>query len=93
MSKLTEVKVEIFTDSTICPRYCGVIISNIEVKDSPSWLADRLKLIGIRPINNIVDITNYVLFEIGQPLHAFDLDKIKGNKIEVKRRKCCFKYQ
>ena len=77
-------KVEIITDSTICPRYCGVTISNIEVKDSPSWLADRLKLIGIRPINNIVDITNYVLFEIGQPLHAFDLDKIKGNKIEVK---------
>lgn len=77
-------KVEIITDSAICPRYCGITISNIEVKDSPSWLADRLKLIGIRPINNIVDITNYVLFEIGQPLHAFDLDKIEGNKIEVK---------
>ena len=79
-----ERKVEIITDSEICPRYSGITISNIEVKDSPSWLADRLKLIGIRPINNIVDITNYVLFEIGQPLHAFDLDKIEGNKIEVK---------
>lgn len=77
-------KVEIIVDSTISPRYCGLTISNIEVKDSPSWLADRLKLIGIRPINNIVDITNYILFETGQPLHAFDLDKIKGKKIEVK---------
>lgn len=79
-----EVKVEIITDSTICPRYSGITISNIEVKDSPEWLANRLKLIGLRPINNIVDITNYVLFELGQPLHAFDLDKIKDGKIEVK---------
>lgn len=79
-----EVKVEIITDSTICPRYSGITISNIEVKDSPEWLANRLKLIGLRPINNIVDITNYVLFEMGQPLHAFDLDKIKDGKIEVK---------
>lgn len=77
-------KIEIVTDSTICPRYSGITISNIEVKDSPEWLANRLKLIGLRPINNIVDITNYVLFEMGQPLHAFDLDKIKDGKIEVK---------
>ena len=79
-----EVKIEIITDSSICPRYSGITISNIEVKDSPEWLADRLKLIGLRPINNIVDITNYVLFEMGQPLHAFDFDKIEDGKIEVK---------
>ena len=79
-----ERNVEINVDSTICPRYCGLTISNIEVKESPEWLSNRLKLIGIRPINNIVDITNYVLFEIGQPLHAFDLDKIHGSKIEVR---------
>lgn len=76
--------IEIITNSEICPRYSGITINNIQVKDSPEWLANRLKLIGLRPINNIVDVTNYVLFEIGQPLHAFDLSKIKGNKIEVK---------
>jgi len=79
-----ENNIEIITDSIICPRYSGITISNIEVKDSPEWLSNRLKLIGIRPINNIVDATNYVLFEIGQPLHAFDLSKINGNRIEVK---------
>ncbi|AXT20513.1 phenylalanine--tRNA ligase subunit beta [Flavobacteriaceae bacterium AU392] len=68
----------------LAPRYCGVTISGIKVATSPDWLQHRLKAIGLNPINNIVDITNYVLHELGQPLHAFDANQIKGNKIEVK---------
>lgn len=74
----------IVEDANQTPRYCGVTISEIEVKDSPTWLQNRLKSIGIAPKNNIVDATNYVLHELGQPLHAFDSDRIKGNKIYVK---------
>ena len=70
-----------------CQRYSGLVISGISVKDSPDWLKNRLKSIGLRPINNIVDITNFVLHELGQPLHAFDLDKIKGKKIKVRTAK------
>ncbi|MEP1486907.1 MAG: phenylalanine--tRNA ligase subunit beta [Algibacter sp.] len=68
----------------LAPRYCGVTISGIKVSESPAWLQHRLKAIGLSPINNIVDATNYVLHELGQPLHAFDAVKISGNKIEVK---------
>ncbi len=64
-----------------CIRYAGVCIEGITVKESPEWLRNRLKAIGLNPINNVVDITNYILFELGQPLHAFDKDKIKGNKV------------
>ncbi len=70
-------------DAKLAPRYCGVTISDITVKQSPTWLQNRLKSIGLNPKNNIVDVTNYVLHELGQPLHAFDAAKING-KISVK---------
>jgi phenylalanyl-tRNA synthetase beta chain len=66
------------------PRYAGVTISEITVKESPEWIKNKLKAIGLKPINNIVDVTNYVLHELGQPLHAFDASKVKGNKVIVK---------
>jgi phenylalanyl-tRNA synthetase beta chain len=71
-------------DSEKAPRYAGLTISDITVKESPDWIKNRLKAIGLSPINNIVDVTNYVLHEIGQPLHAFDAAKVKGNKVIVK---------
>lgn len=82
----TTSKIEVVVEDAIaCPRYSGLSISNITVKDSPDWLKNRLKAIGLRPINNIVDATNYVLHELGQPMHAFDADKIKGGKVIVKK--------
>ena len=71
-------------DNNLVPRYCGVTISGVKVKESPQWIQNRLKSIGIVPTNNIVDATNYVLHELGQPLHAFDSSKISGDKIIVK---------
>jgi phenylalanyl-tRNA synthetase beta chain len=71
-------------DESACPRYSSVTISSVTVKPSPDWLQDRLKVIGIRPLNNIVDITNFVLHDLGQPLHAFDADQIKGSVIVKK---------
>ncbi|MCR6719121.1 MAG: phenylalanine--tRNA ligase subunit beta [Chitinophagaceae bacterium] len=79
----TEIEIVIENEQA-CPRYSGVSISNIKIAESPKWLKDKLKAIGLRPINNIVDITNYIQHETGQPLHAFDTDKIRGNKVIVK---------
>lgn len=71
-------------NATACPRYSAVTINNVTIKESPDWLKKALQSIGLTPINNIVDVTNYVLFALGQPLHAFDGDKIKGNHVIVK---------
>ncbi len=79
-----DVKVE---DKEACPRYCGITIGGIKVAESPEWLKNNLKAIGLRPINNIVDITNFVLHEIGQPLHAFDAFAIEGKQIIVRKAK------
>ncbi len=67
-----------------CTRYTGIIINNIKVKSSPNWLKNKLSSIGVKSINNVVDITNYILHELGQPLHAFDLDQISNNNIKVR---------
>ncbi|MGB0839049.1 MAG: phenylalanine--tRNA ligase subunit beta, partial [Chitinophagales bacterium] len=72
-------------DLEACPRYAGISIKGIEVKASPKWMQERLIAVGVRPINNIVDITNFVLHELGQPLHAFDADEITGQKVIVKK--------
>ncbi len=75
----------IIEDTEACPRYSGVSISGVEVKESPEWLKNRLMAIGLRPINNLVDISNFVLHETGHPNHFFDADKIEGNKIIIKK--------
>lgn len=81
-----EVQVEIATPH-LCPRYCAALIKGVKVEESPIWLKERLISYGMRPINNIVDITNYVMLEYGQPLHAFDFYTIKGKKIIVRTAK------
>ena len=78
----TDFQLEV-EDSELCPRYIGAVIENVKVSESPDWLKNRLKAIGLSPINNIVDITNFILHGFGQPLHAFDADKIKGKKVKV----------
>lgn len=72
-------------DSAACPRYTGITIKGVSVKESPEWLQDKLNIIGLRPINNIVDVTNFVLHELGHPLHAFDMKQISGGKVIVKK--------
>ncbi len=79
----TPITVEV-QDPIACPRYTGILLENITVGESPAWLQDRLLGIGVRPINNVVDITNYILWEFAQPLHAFDADAIIGNKVVVR---------
>jgi phenylalanyl-tRNA synthetase beta chain len=78
------VDVQIWEDD-LCPRYCGAIVRNVKVEPSPEWLRKKIEAMGLNPINNIVDVTNYVLFSTSQPIHAFDLAKISGNKIIIRR--------
>lgn len=77
------VEIEV-ADSALVPRYCGIVIQNLKVTTSPDWLQNNLKAIGLKPVNNVVDVTNYVLHELAQPLHAFDLAEVDGNKVVVK---------
>ena len=80
-----DLNIEIQVDNPeSCPRYSGLTISGVQVKESPDWLSNKLKALGLTPINNVVDVTNFVLHETGNPLHAFDASKIKGNKVVVK---------
>ena len=74
----------IIEDEEKCHRYAGFLVKDVKIEESPAWLKTRLESIGLRPVNNVVDVTNFILHEVGQPLHAFDADKIKGNKIVVK---------
>src|SRR5690606_35650997 len=82
-SRTLKIDVDV-KNKELAPRYCGLTISGVKVGPSPTWLQNRLKAIGLKPINNIVDATNYVLHDLGQPLHAFDAAKIEGSKIHVK---------
>jgi phenylalanyl-tRNA synthetase beta chain len=85
------IEVEV-PDTNACPRYSGITVSGVAVKESPPWLKNKLLSIGVHPINNIVDITNYVLHECGQPLHAFDADEITGKKVIVRKAKAGEKF-
>jgi len=80
-----DLDIDVTVENTeACPRYAGVTVKGVTVKESPEWLQNKLRVIGLRPINNVVDITNYIVHAFGQPLHCFDADKIKGGKIVVK---------
>lgn len=79
----SKVKIEIINEID-CPRYCARVLTNIKINESPQWLKSKLLSVGLRPINNIVDVTNFILYELGQPLHAFDFDKLTDNKIVVR---------
>ncbi|MCR4660272.1 MAG: phenylalanine--tRNA ligase subunit beta [Bacteroidales bacterium] len=79
-----QIKVTV-EDPDLCPRYTGITLRGVKVGESPEWLQNRLRTVGLRPINNVVDVTNFVMMEVGQPLHAFDADKIEGGHVIVKR--------
>lgn len=80
-----QFRVDVTVENTkACPRYTGLVFDNVKVADSPEWLQTKLKSVGIRPINNVVDVTQYIMLELGQPMHAFDADMIAGNHVIVK---------
>ena len=80
-----ELDIQVTVENTeACPRYAGVTVKGVTVKESPEWLQNKLRIIGLRPINNVVDVTNYIVHAFGQPLHCFDADKIKGGEVIVK---------
>ena len=83
--KSKKLKVKI-ADKEICSRYIGAVIEGVEIKESPQWIKNRLRISGLRPINNIVDATNLVMLELGQPLHAFDNTKLDGALDRRRRR-------
>ncbi len=91
-SRTKKIKINV-DDNSLAPRYCGIIMDNIMVQESPKWLQNKIISIGLTPINNIVDITNYILHDIGQPLHAFDYDKIEDQTINVKKYKKEIKFK
>ncbi|MBR2344389.1 MAG: phenylalanine--tRNA ligase subunit beta [Lentisphaeria bacterium] len=74
-------------DQELCPRYIGQVIKNVKIGPSPAWIQERLESVGLRPINNVVDVTNFVMLELGQPLHAFDRNRLAGNRVVVRRAK------
>jgi phenylalanyl-tRNA synthetase beta chain len=80
------IDIEIF-DEDLCPRYCGVVVKGINVGPSPEWLARKIEAMGLSPINNVVDVSNYVLFATAQPIHIFDISKLAGGKIIVRKAK------
>lgn len=82
VSEATSVRIEA---PELCPHYTARVLRDVTIKPSPAWLARRLEAVGLRPINNVVDVTNYVMFELGQPLHAFDFDRLEGRRIIVRR--------
>ncbi|MBE0551083.1 MAG: phenylalanine--tRNA ligase subunit beta, partial [Ignavibacterium sp.] len=89
IKQLASVEIE---DKVNCPRYSAKIVTGISIKESPEWLQNKLTKIGLQPINNVVDVTNFILQELGQPLHAFDLDQLDGKKIIVKSLKVELKF-
>lgn len=81
------VKLDVLVDKKLCPRFTAIIVDNVKIGPSPAYIKNRLEACDIRPINNMVDITNYIMLEVGQPMHAFDYDKIKGAKMTLRQSK------